>query len=252
MFRRVLPLLLVISLLTGCSLANKADRIVSDIEQNLKQRITVWQKPRPIDENEVKALSDKKVDVQVPKTTQPVKSPAKASTTQKKTTTKTTQPNPKTTQPTVTNNGRPSIPTKYSFEYLKAIEDEIVVLCNKERAKAGIGALVMNETLRLSARYKSNEMLQYNYFEHKSPITGFRAWDIARTYGYKFTNFGENLYMVQGLSKAKIEAANIVDAWMNSSGHRANILNGNFNKIGVGVVFSSSNNKCEATQHFSN
>lgn len=248
MLRRILPLVLLISLLTGCALVDRTDKIISDIDHNLRKKIAADLKPRPSDENEISVEADNKVAAQESKAPQPVK----AATTKKKTTTKTTQPQTKPTQPAVTNNGRPSIPTKYTFEYLKAVEDEILVLCNRERAKAGKEALVMNETLRLSARYKSNEMLQYNYFEHKSPITGFSAWDIARTYGYKFTAFGENLYMVQGLGKAKIEAATIVDAWMNSPGHRANILNGNYNKIGVGVVFSSSNNKCEATQHFSN
>jgi uncharacterized protein YkwD len=159
---------------------------------------------------------------------------------------------PKTPQITVVNNGRPDIPMKYYFEYLKQVEDEIVAFCNQERAKEGLKPLVANDTLKLSARYKSNEMLQYNYFDHVSPVTNFNPWDIAKTFGYDYTAFGENIYMIQGPGKAEITAKRIFDGWMNSPGHKANIMSSKFGRIGVGVVFTANGNKCEATQQFSN
>jgi uncharacterized protein YkwD len=146
---------------------------------------------------------------------------------------------------------RQDIPLKYAFEYLQNIEDQILVLCNQERAKVGVKPLVMNETLRQSSRYKSNEMLQYNYFDHASPVNGFNPWDLAKTFGYSYTAFGENIWYGSGYSRDNITAKLIVDAWLNSSGHKKNILNQDFGRIGVGIVYSGVNKKLEATQQFS-
>lgn len=167
---------------------------------------------------------------------------------------KTSQPKPATPVATTTTSktGRPDIPEKYAFSYLKSVEDEIVKLCNEERAKGGLKPLSMNETLRQSARYKSNEMLQYGYFDHNSPITGYKSWELAKTFGYSYTIFGENIWYSKGYSQAQIEAKLIVSAWMSSEGHRKNIMNGSFGRIGVGVVYSTVNKKAEATQQFSN
>lgn len=147
---------------------------------------------------------------------------------------------------------RQDIQLKYAFEYLQKVEDDIIVLCNKERTKAGVKPLAGNEVLRQSARYKSNEMLQYNYFDHNSPITGYKPWELAKTFGYSYTAFGENIWYGSGYSREAITAKLIVDSWMNSPGHRSNILNKDFGRIGVGVVYSAVNKKVEATQQFSN
>lgn len=162
-----------------------------------------------------------------------------------------------------TNKQRPEIPTKYPVEYWGEVEDKIVFLCNNERAKVGDSPLSAIDTLREVARYKSDEMLQYNYFEHVSPITGFQPWDLAGTYGWHSSAYGENIWMVQadGLDpnnaaqmqayRASITAEKIVTDWMNSPGHKENILNKNFTKIGVGLAFSSCG-RSYATQEFSN
>lgn len=147
---------------------------------------------------------------------------------------------------------RTEIPLNFAFEYLENIEDQIVVLCNQERAKAGLKPLAINETLRQSSRYKSNEMLQHNYFDHVSPITGYNPWELAKAFGYSYTRFGENIWYGSGYSRDKIIAKLIVDSWMNSPGHKSNIMNKDFGRIGVGIVYSNVNKKVEATQQFSN
>lgn len=147
----------------------------------------------------------------------------------------------------------PSIGTKHSNEYLSSVEEQVLALVNQERAKVGIGSLTMNNALRQAARYKANEMLQYNYFSHSSPYTN-NPWDIAKAFGHSYTTFGENLWTMSSSSlsalKASLDASTIVNSWMNSQGHRENILKGSFSKVGIGVVVGS-NGKCYASQMFS-
>lgn len=156
---------------------------------------------------------------------------------------------------------RPALASKYNVEYLITVENEVVRLCNVERQKAGIQPLSNNEMLRQVARYKSNDMLQNNYFAHESPSTGYQPWDLASTFNYSYKAFGENIWMtkVEGdLSspnamldyRSSVTAQKMVQDWMNSPGHKANILNPNFNKIGVGVAFSDCG-RSYATQEFS-
>jgi uncharacterized protein YkwD len=155
---------------------------------------------------------------------------------------------------------RPDIPENYPVEYWQEVENQIVALCNEEREKASLKPLQINEELKKIARYKSNEMLQHQYFSHSSPITSFMPWDLAKNFGYKYTAFGENLWMSRMSSedpkwtdqfKAVVTAKEIVADWMNSPGHKNNILNKSFSKIGVGVAYSSKL-KAYAVQEFSN
>ena len=147
----------------------------------------------------------------------------------------------------------PTIATNYSNEYLSNLEDQILALVNQERAKIGVGSLTMSGTLRQAARYKANEMLQYNYFSHSSPYTN-NPWDIAKAYGHSYTTFGENIWTMSASSlstlKSSLDANTIVNSWMNSQGHRENILKSSFRNMGVGVVVGS-NGKCYVSQMFS-
>jgi len=106
-------------------------------------------------------------------------------------------------------------------------------------------------------------MLQYGYFAHTSSITGLAFNELAKTFGWNSNTFGENIWMT-GMSisganaskeiaafKANITAQSIFTAWVNSPGHKANILNASYNKIGVGIAFSNTG-KAYATQAFSN
>ena len=158
---------------------------------------------------------------------------------------------------------RPQILSKYDVEYQTQIENDIVTLCNLERVKIGTSSLINNNALREIGEYKSNEMLQYGYFDHVSPITGFSPSVLMKAFGWESSYSGENIWFMKTdinsesnsqviiMFKAKMTAENIFTAWMNSPGHKANILNINFNKIGVGVAFSVTG-KVYATQEFSN
>jgi uncharacterized protein YkwD len=143
---------------------------------------------------------------------------------------------------------------KHPIEYKSDIENEILELVNQERAKVGAKPLVMNETLRNMARYKSNDMLQYDYFDHTSPNIGSLT-DLSKKFGYSYTAIGENIWMSKASSTSYLRqnttAAKIMEGWMNSPGHKANILNNTYGKIGVGVTLSTDGFS-HATQEFSN
>jgi uncharacterized protein YkwD len=143
---------------------------------------------------------------------------------------------------------------KHPVEYKGDIENEILVFVNQERAKVGAKTLVMNETLRSMARYKSNDMLQYDYFDHTSPNIGGLS-NLAAKFRYSYKALGENIWMSKASStdylRQNTTAAKIMNGWMNSPGHKANILNPAFGKIGIGVTLSTDG-LSHATQEFSN
>lgn len=149
--------------------------------------------------------------------------------------------------------GVPANPSNKSFKYMDAVEKEILTYVNAERAKAGLNPLTWEEQMRPIARYKSNNMLQHNYFAHNTPsLNNASPMDLATKYfKYNTNSYGENLFYSQGYAESTTTAKYLVDQWMNSPGHRANILNANWTKMSAGVVFSSEGNWAYATQHFS-
>jgi len=108
-------------------------------------------------------------------------------------------------------------------------EAEVVRLVNVERAKYGLTALTENWELSRVARYKSEDMAALRYFSHTSPTYG-SPFDMMKAFGIKYRTAGENIAYGQRTP------AEVVTAWMNSPGHRANILNSSFKQIGVGYV----------------
>src|SRR3989344_5978804 len=101
---------------------------------------------------------------------------------------------------------------------------------NSARAQNGaLPALTYNETLERSAQLKLADMFNRQYFEHVSPI-GDGPSDLAKTVGYAYVVVGENLALGNFENNAKL-----VDAWMASPGHRANILNAQYQEIGIAV-----------------
>jgi len=160
---------------------------------------------------------------------------------------------PATAPSTTVPSGVPSNPNNKSFKYMEAVEKDILIYVNQERAKAGLNPLTWEEQMRPIARYKSNNMLQYNYFEHNTPsLNNASPMDLAIKYfKYNTNSYGENLFYSQGYAESTTTAKYLVDQWMNSPGHRANILNGSWTKMSAGVVFSSQGNWVYATQHFS-
>lgn len=114
---------------------------------------------------------------------------------------------------------------------------EVINLTNAARVENGQKALKENSQLTLAARRKISDMIQLQYFEHKSP-TGKEPADIIEAAGYAYVVVGENL--AEG---DFADSADLVLGWMNSPGHRANILNGKFTEIGVAVERGALNGK---------
>lgn len=124
----------------------------------------------------------------------------------------------------------------------KGLESEVVRLVNVERAKAGLPALKENWQLSRIARYKSQDMINKNYFSHYSPTYG-SPFDMIESFGIKFSSAGENIAMGQRTPQE------VMNAWMNSPGHRSNILSPSYTEIGVGLA-KDKTGKCYWTQMF--
>lgn len=103
----------------------------------------------------------------------------------------------------------------------------VLKLVNQERSKQGLKALVLDQKLNQVAQIKAEDMKKNNYFDHNSPTLG-SPFDLMRNNGVSYRTAGENIAAGQQSAQA------VMESWMNSSGHRANILNGNYTKLGVG------------------
>ncbi len=112
---------------------------------------------------------------------------------------------------------------------VSAYEKEVIRLVNAERAKYGLSPLSENWELSRVARYKSQDMKDKRYFSHTSPTYG-SPFQMMKSFGISYRSAGENIAMGQRTPEA------VVKAWMNSQGHRANILNASYTEIGVGYV----------------
>ena len=105
----------------------------------------------------------------------------------------------------------------------------MVRIVNEIRVSYGLGELTLNEELSAVARLKSEDMRDNHYFSHNSPTFG-SPFEMMSHFGINYRTAGENIAMGQKTPRE------VVDGWMNSEGHRANILNGSFTEIGVGYA----------------
>ncbi|MDD2203334.1 MAG: LysM peptidoglycan-binding domain-containing protein [Bacilli bacterium] len=112
---------------------------------------------------------------------------------------------------------------------IRVLETEVIRLVNAERAKAGRSALTENNEVSRVARIKSNDFIENNYFSHNSPTYG-TPFEMIESFGITFTAAAENI------ARGQRTAAEAMNSWMNSSGHRTNILSSTYNQIGVGVA----------------
>ncbi len=112
---------------------------------------------------------------------------------------------------------------------LSSYEREVVRLLNEERIKRGLAALKINTRLSYVARLKAKDMRDKNYFSHTSPTYG-TPFQMMKDFGIFYRSAGENIAMGQRTP------SEVMTAWMNSPGHRANILNSNYTEVGVGYV----------------
>ncbi|NEA14911.1 CAP domain-containing protein, partial [Streptomyces halstedii] len=110
--------------------------------------------------------------------------------------------------------------------------EQVVALVNAERAKEGCGAVSGNSLLATAASRHSADMADRDYFSHTSP-DGTDPGDRITAAGYRWSTYGENI------AKGQTTPAAVMEAWMNSPGHRANILNCAFKELGVGREDSS-------------
>lgn len=124
---------------------------------------------------------------------------------------------------------------------LQKIEEYIIELTNEEREKNSLSPLKYNSTMRQYAIVKGEDMVKNDYFAHEDLKGNLMIYYIEKD-GVKYSAWGENLSWNSDYNfKTSYEAAEFfVNGWMNSPGHRANILNPNFQEIGVGVVKSGN------------
>lgn len=114
-------------------------------------------------------------------------------------------------------------------------EQALLNLVNKAREDAGVKPLAFDKELMKVARLKAKDMVENNYFSHQSPTYG-SPFDMMRQFGISFKTAGENI-----AGNQTIEGA--FKLWMNSEGHRKNILNSSFNYTGIGIAPSSTYGK---------
>ncbi|MBD1383308.1 CAP domain-containing protein [Metabacillus arenae] len=119
--------------------------------------------------------------------------------------------------------------TEQTNKSVSEFEQKVVDLTNAERQKQGLKPLQLDTKLSDVAREKSNDMKAKNYFDHNSPTYG-SPFDMMKQFGIDYRTAGENIAMGQQSPEE------VVNAWMNSEGHRKNIMNSEFTHIGVGHV----------------
>ncbi len=116
---------------------------------------------------------------------------------------------------------------------ISAYEKEVIRLVNEIRTKNGLKELITDTELCRVARVKSQDMKNNNYFSHESPTYG-SPFDMMERFGISYRAAGENIAKGQSSPQA------VVNAWMNSQGHRKNILSSSYTHIGVGHVASGN------------
>lgn len=112
-------------------------------------------------------------------------------------------------------------------------QNQELQLVNKERQNQGLEGLTINSEVNKLANIKAMDMAKNNYFSHTSPTYG-SAFDMMNSNNVKYKTAGENIAMGQKT------AAEVMNSWMNSSGHRANIMNPAYDQIGIGIAKDSN------------
>jgi uncharacterized protein YkwD len=151
-------------------------------------------------------------------------------------------PAPTETQPTESTPTETSAPVSTGAPSMSDIELEVLDLTNAERAKAGCTALRGDDKLALAAREHSTDMGVNGYFDHNSQ-DGTSPWDRIRKAGYDSPG-------AENIAAGQTTAAEVMAAWMNSPGHRANILNCQLKALGVGYYKGSKGYGTYWTQDF--
>lgn len=146
-----------------------------------------------------------------------------------KTTSNNTSNNTATNKSNINTNTNTSTTTN-STTSATSEEQELLRLINEQRAAYGLPALKFDAELQRVAKIKAEDLVNNNYFSHNSPTYG-SPFDMMKSFGITYKAAGENIAGNSTLSGA-------VTAWMNSQGHRDNILSNAYNYTGIGVVNS--------------
>lgn len=111
---------------------------------------------------------------------------------------------------------------------------EILARVNAERAAEGLDPVIWNDTLAQQATQYACEMIHWDFFDHVNPVTGSTLGDRADEFGYDYSIIGENL------AAGQVTPEQAMRDWMDSPGHRANILEPRFTELGIGVRVGGS------------
>jgi uncharacterized YkwD family protein/spore coat assembly protein SafA len=117
--------------------------------------------------------------------------------------------------------------------HYQSVEQQVVNLVNAERAKVGIKPLTSDWELARVAQFKSEDMRDNRYFDHNSPLYG-TPFQMMKSFGIHYRSAGENI------AAGQTTAESVMQAWMNSPGHKKNILSPDFTHIGVGYAKGGS------------
>ena len=109
----------------------------------------------------------------------------------------------------------------------------VLRLVNAERSKNGLSSLTLSSKLTAVANEKARDMAENNYFSHESPTYG-SPFQMLQQYGISYKSAGENI------AAGQRSPEEVMNSWMNSSGHRANILNSSYTEIGIGYYAGGS------------
>ena len=136
-------------------------------------------------------------------------------------------------------------PTQQPVQVAQAsnVQQQILTLVNVERKKANLQPLTLNSKLGQAAQNHTNDMVSKSYFSHTSPSGGTMVSRVKAT-GYVYSTIGENIAAGSSTADATMTQ------WMNSPGHRANILNPKFRELGVGYAPSNDQYRYYWTQVF--
>ncbi|MBI4080322.1 MAG: hypothetical protein HY430_00965 [Candidatus Levybacteria bacterium] len=106
--------------------------------------------------------------------------------------------------------------------------EELLLLTNQKRQENGLQPLIMNQQLSIAASHKAQDMFLKNYWAHNAP-EGTTPWVFVKGAGYEYLYAGENL------ARGFTNSADVISAWMNSPGHRDNMLSPNYKEIGFAI-----------------
>jgi uncharacterized YkwD family protein len=202
-----------------------------NLDQLLQQEGMMKQAPEKQAEQAPKAEAPVEEKAEAPKAEAPVEEKAEAPEAEAPVEEKTEAPAETEAAPSESKQAEQAEPTKETEADtgLSEFEQQVVNLTNEERAKAGLPALEVDTELSKVAQAKSEDMRDNNYFAHNSPTYG-SPFDMMNQFGVDYQSAGENI------AKGQQTPEEVVNAWMNSEGHRKNIMNGSFTHIGVGYV----------------